>query len=229
MFLRTLIDFNAKNLIAMSFSKLNPDQTFGASLVDKDGDTPKLSIRSEFDPLLQAVGQKRDRQAFIKIFEYFAPRIKSFLMKGGARPDQAEELVQETMLAIWDRAETYNPAAASASTWIFTVARNKKIDALRKSKYHYYDPNDGLESIKDEGQITAEESVVAQQREEEIKAAMASLPTEQADLIRMSFFDGMAHAEIAAKTKLPLGTVKSRIRLAMDRIRQNSNITQDMI
>jgi RNA polymerase sigma factor (sigma-70 family) len=213
----------------MSFSNLKPVIVPDASLVDKDGHDAELSIKHDLDALLVAVGQNKDKPSFIKIFEYFAPRIKSFLIKGGAQPDQAEELVQETMLAIWDRAESYNPSASAASTWIFTIARNKKIDALRKSKYHHYDPNDVMDSIKDEGQQSAEDQVVDRQREQEIEIAMKSLPQEQADLIRMSFFDGMAHADIASKTKLPLGTVKSRIRLALDRIRRHANLTQDMI
>ena len=213
----------------MSFLKPQPLHNPTTSLVDKDGNATQLSITKKFDALLVAVGQKKDRQAFIEIFEYFAPRIKSFLIKGGARPDQAEELVQETMLTIWDRAGSYNQAASAASTWIFTIARNKKIDALRKSKFHHHDPNEIMDSIKDEEQQTAEDRVVNRQREQEIEMAMRSLPAEQADLIRMSFFDGMAHAEIATKTKLPLGTVKSRIRLALDRIRRHSQLTQDMI
>ncbi len=206
-----------------------PSPRFSSSSVDKDDGESQLFIRSDLDALLTAVGRHKDRDAFVKIFEYFAPRIKSFLMKGGASPDQAEEWVQDTMITIWDRAETYNSAHSAASTWIFTIARNKKIDALRKSKYHHYDPNDIMESIKDDKQIPADMRVNAQEQEAHVAKAIAALPPEQADLIRMSFFDGMAHGDIAAKTKLPLGTVKSRIRLALDRLRRETRLTQNDI
>jgi RNA polymerase sigma-70 factor (ECF subfamily) len=187
-----------------------------------DGLVKPLPLK-EYDRLLVNIGQNQDKQSFIILFEHFAPRIKSFLMKAGATPSQAEELVQDTMLTIWDKAKAYNPAQAAASTWIFTIARNKRIDGLRKIKNYHTDPNDILESIKDNDSPNPEDSMADRTAEQRMAVAMKELPPEQAELIRLSFFEDLAHADIAKRTKLPLGTVKSRIRLAVERLRKAIN------
>jgi RNA polymerase sigma factor (sigma-70 family) len=187
-----------------------------------DGLVKPLPLK-EYDRLLVNIGQNQDKQSFIILFEHFAPRIKSFLMKAGATPSQAEELVQDTMLTIWDKAKAYNPTQAAASTWIFTIARNKRIDNLRKIKNYHTDPNDILESIKDNDSPNPEDSIADRTTEQKIAVAMKELPPEQAELIRLSFFEDLAHADIAKRTKLPLGTVKSRIRLAVERLRKAIN------
>ncbi len=176
-----------------------------------------------FSTLLLAVGQDRDKAAFVKLFAHFAPRVKSFLMKGGTSESLADELAQETMLAVWDKAAAFNPAKASASTWIYTIARNKKIDALRKGVRYDLDIDDY--DAEDDAPLATEGLM----REEEIAAvadALQNLPEEQAELIRQSFFEGKSHSEIADEKKLPLGTVKSRMRLALDRLRKNENIKE---
>ena len=170
-----------------------------------------------FGALLQAVGQKQDRAAFIQLFNHFAPRIKSFLIKGGAKPDQAEELAQEAMMTVWTRAATYDPKQANAGTWIFTIARNKRIDALRKTGRMVV----GIEDpayIPDDSPH-ADSGILDSQRMAKIADAIKDLPPEQSDLIRKSFFEDKTHAQISAEDNIPLGTVKSRLRLAMDRLR----------
>lgn len=178
---------------------------------------------AHFRDLLLAVAQKQDKGAFAELFEYFAPRIKSFLMKGGAAPDQADELAQETMISVWQKAASFDPAKASASTWIFTIARNKRIDAIRKTPRPEVDADD-IE-LADDAPSASDE--IAQGQETDIMArAIQNLPQEQADLLYKSFFEDKTHADIAKETNLPLGTVKSRIRLALDRLRGDRNVTE---
>jgi len=171
--------------------------------------------------LLHAVAQKRDRAAFIALFNYFAPRLKTYLMKQGASPQNAEELVQETMLRVWRRAKSFDPGQASASTWIFTIARNCRIDALRKQarpEPDIHDPAMVPERNSDPG-----EGIVAQERADMLKDALATLPPEQAAVLQMSYFEDLSQSQIAEKTGLPLGTVKSRMRLALQALRSQIN------
>jgi len=179
---------------------------------------------ASFEDMLSAVGRNQDRKAFIDLFEYFAPRIKSFMLKSGAAPDQADELAQETMLTVWNKAGSYNPKLAGASTWIFTIARNKRIDGLRKQNRPEPDPDDPL-MVRDDLPVPGEHL----SRSEEthiLSEAMKDLPEEQAELIRKSFFEDKTHQAIADETKLPLGTVKSRIRLALDRLRSDQKVKE---
>lgn len=170
-----------------------------------------------FEDLLVMVGDHRDRDAFVRLFEYFAPRIKSFMMKGGMAPDAADDLAQETMLAVWQKAAQYDPRKAAASTWIFTVARNKKIDVLRRKARQEPCAADPL-AVADTSQKPDE--YAGRRRDiREMADAIGALPQEQADMIRKAFFEEKSHSDIAAEENLPLGTVKSRIRLAMDKLR----------
>ena len=172
---------------------------------------------ASFEDLLAAVGRDRDRTAFIRLFNHFAPRLKSFLMKKGSPPEQAEELAQETMLTVWNKAAGYDPAQAGASTWIFTIARNKRIDALRKSSRVEFDSSDPA-FVPDHISAAPDHTVIAADRAEKLASALQTLPPEQAALIRKSFYEDKTHNEIAAEAKIPLGTVKSRLRLAMEKL-----------
>ena len=172
---------------------------------------------SEWDRLLLRVGSDRDRSAFKKLYEHFAPRLKSFLLRIGSDMSAAEEICQESMIMVWRRAETFNPESAGASTWIFTIARNKRIDKLRKD-------NRPLPDLTDPSffQIPVDKSDDILQRVEEekkIKNALKNLPPEQAKLILSAYYEEKSHRKIADETNLPLGTVKSRIRLAINRLR----------
>ena len=172
---------------------------------------------SEWDRLLLRVGSDRDRSAFKKLYEHFAPRLKSFLLRIGSDMSAAEEICQESMIMVWRRAETFNPESAGASTWIFTIARNKRIDKLRKDNRPLPDLNDPSFF-----QIPVDKSDDILQRVEEekkIKNALKNLPPEQAKLIISAYYEEKSHRKIADETNLPLGTVKSRIRLAINRMR----------
>lgn len=168
--------------------------------------------------LIERIAASADRAAFDALYAHFGPRLKGFLIGGGTRDDQAEELVQETMLMLWRRAETFDRRKASASTWLFTIARNKRIDVIRRQSRPDFDPHDP--SLLPQAEPAVDDGVHARQRDRAVRAALAALPEEQRDLLRRAFYGGLSHSEIAAETGIPLGTVKSRIRLAMQRLRE---------
>lgn len=181
--------------------------------------TPDLAAPSaSFDDLIEAVAKDRNRSAFAALFGHFAPRLKSYLMRLGTDNSAAEEVVQEAMVMVWRKAESFDRRQASASTWIFTIARNKRIDRLRRERRPELDPNDP--ALVPEPEQQADRTVESQQSRARILTAIEKLPDEQSELIRMAYFDDKSHAEIAAEKDLPLGTVKSRIRLALGRMRR---------
>jgi len=168
--------------------------------------------------LLVAVGEQRDRTAFAAIFGHFAPRIKAYLMRRGADQQTAEEVVQEVMVTLWRRADRYDPGQADASTWVFTIARNKRIDLLRRERRPELDPDDP--ALTPAANPAADDVVKATQDAGRIRSALRVLPDEQKELLHMAFFEDKPHSVIATERNLPLGTVKSRIRLAMTRLRK---------
>lgn len=171
--------------------------------------------RPTWVPQIEAVRDRQDQRAFAELFQYFAPRVKSFLMKSGASPEMAEECVQEVMATLWNKAALFDPTKASVSTWIFTIARNRRIDIIRKQRRP--EPEDlpwGPEAETDQA-----EALILQEETEKLGKALADLPEAQRVLIERAYFGDFSHSEIAAQTGLPLGTIKSRIRLALDRLR----------
>ena len=172
---------------------------------------------SNWDVMLVRVGRDRDRAAFAALFEYFAPRIKSFLLRLGTDMSLCEEIAQEAMIMVWRRAETYNPSQSGASTWIFTIARNKRIDRLRRENRPMPDLADP--AFAPEPVETGEKTIFRQQEEEKIRHALKNLPDEQAKMIFSAYYEEKSHREIADESGVPLGTVKSRIRLALNRLR----------
>ena len=177
---------------------------------------------SDFSMLLLSVGQNQDKAAFADIFQHFAPRVKSYMLKLGSVDDIAEELAQQTLLKVWRKAQLFDPEKAAASTWIFRIARNIRIDALRKQK-HFFDDDYDLEGIADE-QEDAENKVSREQKSLNVTLALSALPKDQTRIIRLSFYDGLSHSEIANQLEIPLGTVKSRIRLAFGHLRKSTHL-----
>ncbi|MEM6341412.1 MAG: sigma-70 family RNA polymerase sigma factor [Pseudomonadota bacterium] len=164
---------------------------------------------------LNRIKNDQDEVAFAELFDHFAPRVKGFLMKSGADASLAEECAQEVMATCWHKAHMFDPSRASVATWIFTIARNKKIDVLRRQRRP--EPEDlgwGPEEEPDQDDV-----IVLQQETELLGRAMAELPAAQRELIERAYFGELTHSEIAAETGLPLGTIKSRIRLALERLR----------
>lgn len=162
------------------------------------------------------VAERGDRDAFACLFTHFAPRVKSYLMRLGAAPEAAEELAQETLLTVWRRAAAFDPARAAASTWIFTIARNLRIDLSRRDGR--VPPAEDPPGMSD-ASARPDEALSALEERTRIGVALATLPRDQALVITLAFFADKAHSEIAGELGLPLGTVKSRLRLALARLR----------
>ena len=165
--------------------------------------------------MLQAVACAQDRAAFADLFAHFGPRVKGYLMRLGASAAVAEDLAQEAMLTLWRKAALFDASKASVSTWVFTIARNLRIDAIRRERHPEIDP---AELAPDE-ERPADDGMVRDQDDARVRVAMAGLPKEQRQVIELSFFADKPHSQIAKELGLPLGTVKSRLRLAMARIR----------
>ena len=188
------------------------EQTMGTSLMNDN--SKKLST---WDELLVRVGRDRDKSAFAELFDYFAPRVKSFLLRFGTDMSMAEEIAQEAMIMVWRRAETYDSRQSAASTWIFTIARNKRIDRLRRENRPLPDMTDP--AVMPESIETGEIQVARMQQEKKIRHALKNLPEEQAKMIFSAYYEEKSHREIAEESGVALGTVKSRIRLALNRLR----------
>lgn len=171
-----------------------------------------------YSALIVAIGVSRDRDAFGALFSHFAPRVKSYMMRLGLAPDVAEELAQDTLLAVWRKAEGFDPMRAGASTWIYTIARNLRIDVARRA---------GKAQLTEDPTAVVshppppDAAIEADEDERQVALAVLTLPPEQAEVIRLAFFADKPHSEIAAVLGLPLGTVKSRLRLAMARMRSS--------
>jgi len=173
---------------------------------------------TELDDLLTAVGASHDREAFTLLFDHFVPRVQAQMVRLGLAPMAAEDVTQDVMETIWRKAHLYDPHKSAAVTWIFHIARNRRIDIGRRNREHctmaedFFDLPDPAESSDD--------CLDAAQREECVRAALIALPQEQIALVRLAFFEGLSHSAIARRLKLPLGTVKSRLRLAFARLRR---------
>lgn len=176
--------------------------------------------------LLEKVGKHQDQQAFAQLFEHFAPLIKGFCQghSSGLSAENAEELVQEVMFKIWQKAPMFDATKSAASTWVFTIVRNSRIDFLRKNSRHTTNIVDGLEAddIWDES-LDHQPFVYLQQSRDEgsVKTHLASLPEEQSHCLKKVYMEGKSHAEISEELKLPLGTVKSRVRLGLKKLQSS--------
>ncbi|MGO4452176.1 sigma-70 family RNA polymerase sigma factor [Phyllobacterium sp. TAF24] len=206
----------------LTFGNFNGRWLRARRSMPKAGKT-KSAIRRSFQAMTEAVNYSAkitriaahgDKVAFAEIFAYFAPRIKGFFMRGGMAPGQAEELAQETMLTVWRKAQLFDSTKASASTWIFTIARNLRVDAIRRERYpaaHLMDEPEFESSPSDD--------LLRVESEERVRRAMRELSSDQMNVIQLHYFDDKPHSEIARALDLPLGTVKSRLRLAMQHLR----------
>ena len=164
--------------------------------------------------MLATLAETKDKALYIQLFRHFAPKVKAYIIRLGLVETTAEELMQETMLSVWRKAYLYNADKAAASTWIFTLARNQSIDWMRKQKYPEYALEAWHEEPDDEHDVC--EQVVTSDR---MAKVIAKLPEDQAQVIYMSFYEGRSHSEISERLGVPLGSVKSRIRLASEKIK----------
>jgi RNA polymerase sigma-70 factor (ECF subfamily) len=181
---------------------------------------PLMSDAQDWNTCLKTVGETQDKASFSLLFEHFSPRLKSFLLKAGNLSEEsAEELVQETMIKVWRRSSTYSPAQATASTWIYTIARNTRIDWFRKQSRE----NPAALNADDIYDNSEEESpystLVQIRRNDRISQQLQELPREQSEVLRMMYLQGMSGQQISDALSLPLGTVKSRTRLALAKLK----------
>ncbi|MEA2803060.1 MAG: polymerase sigma-70 factor, subfamily [Rhodospirillaceae bacterium] len=169
--------------------------------------------------LIEAIAIRQDRAAFASLFRHYAPRVKAFIMRGGTDSETAQEVAQEALIMVWRKAASFDRSRASAATWIFTIARNKRIDLLRRSSRPAIETEDWLAVFAPEND-DADTSVLAGQTYTRVKELLGSLSADQLVVIQKAFFEDKTHTVIAEELKLPLGTVKSRIRLALGRLRE---------
>lgn len=189
----------------------------------KDTDVSLQSIgtdpfeRDRMADCIEAIASTKSRSAFSHVFEYFAPRLKSYLMRLGSDDVGAEEIVQEVMLNVWRKAEQYDRKQASVSTWIFRIARNRRIDSHRRLNKPDLDAQDPMlqPSPVEEPDITVNRAQI----EVVVRKELETLPEDQLVLLKAAFYEGLSHSQIAKKFSLPLGTVKSRIRIAFQRLK----------
>ncbi len=170
--------------------------------------------------LILAVARDRDRSAFAELFDFYGPRIEGWLIRSGLDRATAEEICQDTMTTLWRKAGLYDPAKAAPATWLYRIARNRRIDLGRRGKVTLIEPGDAAFDVVDENAVDPTLTVDARDREDALRAALTQLPPEQLELVRMAFFENLSHSVIAERMGLPLGTVKSRIRLAFGRLRK---------
>jgi len=169
------------------------------------------------ETLLERVARDRDREALARLFGLIGPRVKSMMLKLGASNAVAEDMVQETFLAVWRKAHLYSTERGAAVTWIFTIARNLRIDQFRRQSNKPYEDLEAVSLASDEpsGSMVIEQKQVI----DRVSHALKTLSAEQQEVVRLSFIHDLPHAQIAEKIGIPLGTVKSRLRLAYERLR----------
>ena len=170
----------------------------------------------ECNALLQRVAAERDAGAFVALFNHFAPRVKAYLLRQGATPAVAEDLAQEALLRLWRKAHLFDPVKASAGTWLFTIARNLRIDAIRREKRPELNPEDFLP----EAELAPDYGMALAAAAARVRIAVRELPPDQVHAVEQSFFANKSHTQIAYELSIPVGTVKSRLRLAMARLRR---------
>lgn len=174
--------------------------------------------QEDFAGLVRRVADNRDRKAFEALFDHFAPRLNGYLQRLGLERGEAEDMAQEVMAVLWHKADLFDPAKSSLSTWLYRIARNRRIDAARRERSRVLDPQEPMLLPSEPEPV--DDEIDSRQRDERVRVALASLPEEQLELVKMAFFLGLSHSQIAEQADLPLGTVKSRIRLAFQRMRR---------
>lgn len=165
--------------------------------------------------LVARVAAHQDADAFTALFEHFAPRVKAFLIKSGADHTLAEECAQDVMVTVWNKAAQFDAARASVATWVFTIARNRRIDMLRRDRRPEPEQLDWGPSTEED----QHDALALQQETEKLARAIRELPEKQRIVVERAYLGELTHSEIAEETGLPLGTIKSRIRLALERLR----------
>ena len=195
-------------------ARSRPEDIMVAKEILQGDPRPKAS---EFVESISKIANDRDEAAFDVLFRYFAPRIKSYCLRLGADPSGAEEITQEAMVSIWRNAAQFDRSKASPSTWIFTIARNLTIDRFRKTRRPQFDPNDP--ALVPEDQPSPDRLAEQTEKQENVRKIMDTLSLNERNVLMLSFYEDLSHFEISRRLSIPVGTVKSRIRLAFAKIR----------
>ena len=185
-----------------------------AGLVGRRG---RLVPLFDHNALILAIARSADREAFARLFDHFAPRVKGLLMKAGTPAELAEEVAQETLLTVWRKATLFDPSKASAGTWIATIARNLRIDIARRETRSRL--SQVYEILDEDGPEQPDAAVSGAERDGLVRAAMTQLSPDQYRVIELAFIEGFSHQDVATRLAIPLGTVKSRLRLALSHLR----------
>lgn len=204
-------------MIALELHKPRPARSFGRVSRQKGQAVPsKAQTYSDQTTALLAVRDGRDKEAFARLFDHFAPRLKGFVVRTGANPAQAEEIVQDVMLTVWRKADQFDPHVAQASAWIYRIARNRQIDIARKDRRPI------PQELREEPELEPDGSQILaiEQETSELRIALARLTPDQREMVEKAYLGELTHQEISARTGIPLGTVKSRIRLGLERLRK---------
>lgn len=209
-------------------SSSDPRPTGGATLVAfpgrgyatrvTPGSRAQVSTMNEdvLCDLVEAVARQRDKAAFARLFQHFAPRLAAFVQRRGADPAAAQDVAQDAMLTVWRKAPQFDRTRATASAWIFAIARNRRIDVLRRERRP--DP-DMLIFMQETNAPSAESEMERNAFQTRLHATLAQVPPNQLEILKKAYFEDLSHSDIALQLGLPLGTVKSRIRLALIRLR----------
>ena len=194
----------------------------GASLSKSNDKKPVANDKVDWNLCLQSVAQNRDRASYLKFYYYFAPKIKSYFILHGASADQASDYAQETLLKVWRKASQYNASLGSAQTWLYRIARNVFYDELRKQQRSpkTESSDEDYKSVENnsDGKDNPGESYF---NASQVRGKIEGLPQQQRDVLMLSYFEGKSHSEIAEELKIPLGTVKSSIRLAFSKLKKS--------
>ena len=175
----------------------------------------------DFDALTLAVGRDQDRQAFATLFDHFGPRIKTWLMHSGSAAVAADDIVQDTFVVLWRKASQFDPSRAPVSAWLFTIARNLRAESYRGLSRTWLTLDDGMvDEVPDTAAPTADARIFARERTEGVRRALSRLTVEQRQLLQLNFYENQSHSAIASELKMPLGTVKTKIRRAATRLRE---------
>lgn len=194
---------------------MNAISKFGQQALN--GRAPAPVADSEQQAWIAAIATTRDKRAFAELYRFYGPKLKAYVMRAGTDAQAAEEITQEAMIAVWRKAASFDRSKASVSTWLFTIVRNKRIDMLRREGRPDLTAEDFIHLEPDQG--APEDGVFLDQAGSLLGEQLRDLPDEQAEVIRKAYFEDKSHQAIAEELALPLGTVKSRIRLGLSRLR----------
>ena len=165
--------------------------------------------KSNLNNLMNRIQKDRDEMAFSEIFDFFAPKVNAYFIQNGIRFESSEELTQEVLSTVWLKSNLYDSNKSALSTWIFTIARNKKIDFFRKNSKIDFKEEDIREFLYHDREVNLIEQNEAKKQMERINN---ELDEQQKIMVKMNFFENKSHKKIADELEIPLGTVKSRIR-----------------